>query len=92
MRAWSRHGSIFTNTLPLQIRHIEFIYNVQSELSSNFCTELSSNKKVSSKFLCEEDKLLSISKQKTVLLFQQNVFGRVQLPYKSAILWRHFFH
>ena len=50
----------------------------------------SSNKKIPSKFLCEEDKFLSISKQKTVLLFQQKVFG-FSCPYKSAILWRHIF-
>ena len=42
--------------------HIGFIYIVQCELSSNFCTNYPVTK-LSSKFLCEEDKFLSISKQ-----------------------------
>ena len=38
MRFVTSQGSIFTKILPLLIRHIGFIYIVQSELSSNFCT------------------------------------------------------
>ena len=56
---------------------------------TNYPEIISRNKTLSSKFLCEEDKFLSISKQKkkSVLLFQQKVFGReFSCPYKSSIL------
>ena len=43
----------------LKIRHIGFIYIVRNELSSKFPVIIQHNKKLSSKFLCE-DKFLSI--------------------------------
>ena len=42
-------------------------------------------------FICEEDKFLSISKQKKRLCFSNKTSrGEFSFPYKSAILWRHF--
>ena len=67
-------GSIFTNLLPLLIRHIGFIYIVQSELSSNFCTNYPVTK-LSSKFL-----VLVNFKTKNGFAFPTKVLWRVQLP------------
>ena len=55
---------------------------LKNELSSNFSTKLSSNKKISNKFLCEEDKFFSNNKSS----------GEFSCPYKFAILWRHVFN
>ena len=61
-----------------KIRHVGFIYIVQSELSS--------------KFLCEEDKFLSIKKkQNRFCSSNRKSWGVFNCPYKSAILWRHIF-
>ena len=58
LRAWLRHRRPFLQQLS---RHIGFIYIVQNELSSKFPVIIQYNKKLFSKFLCEEDKFLSIS-------------------------------
>ena len=74
------------------INHIGFIYIVQNELSRKFPVIIQYNKNVFSKLLCEEDKSLSIS-IKIGFAFPTKSLGAssVNCPYKSAILWRHFF-
>ena len=52
--------------------------------------KLSSNKKLSSKFLCEEDNLfLSILREK---LSNKKASAEFSWPYKFTILWRHILH
>ena len=51
--------------------------------------EVSSNKKLSSKFLCEEDEFLSIFKNKRFFFYNKKTWGEFSCHYKSTILWRH---
>ena len=55
IRAWSCHGSIFTNILPLiNLPYWIYLY-CSKRIIQSFLHKLSCNKKLSSKFLCEED-------------------------------------
>ena len=82
-------GSIFTNLLPLLIRHIGFIYIVQSELSSNFSTNYPVIKNYLLSFFVKTSSC-QFQKKKRFCFSNEKSSSEFSCPYKPAILWRHF--
>ena len=82
-------GSIFTNILPINPPYWIYLY-----CSKRIIQRLYPETKhyLVSFFVKKTSSCQFQNKKKSVLLFQQKVFGReFSCPYKSSILWRHIF-
>ena len=78
--------------LPLSIRPIGFIYIVQSELSSNLCTNYPVTKHYLVTFFVKKTNSCQFQNNKWFCISSKKSLGEFSCPYKSAILWRHIFY